>query len=114
MKLRDLRLTLEDNSIVERGLKLASIMLDQSEQNIKRSLGLAVFAAALKAENDLQAEVYTETVDAFADFVKKGGSLTIEANPPAPFPLAPLLSNQGEEIDPDELGFSAIQEGGGE
>lgn len=114
LKLRDLRLTLEDNSIVERGLKLASIMLDQSEQNIKRSLGLAVFAAALKAENDLQAEVYTETVDAFADFVKKGGSLTIEANPPAPFPLAPLLSNQGEEIDPDELGFSAIQEGGGE
>jgi len=114
LKLRDLRLTLEDNSIIERGLKLASEKLGQSEQNIKRSLGLAVFAAALKAENDLQAEVYTETVDAFADFVKKGGSLTIEANPPAPFPLAPLLSNQAEEIDPETLGFSAIREGGAE
>jgi hypothetical protein len=114
LKLRDFRLTLEDNSIVERGLKLASEMTGQSEKNIKRGLGMAVFAAAMAAQNDVQAEVYSETTEAFADFVKKGGTLTIEANPPAPFPLAPLVTGQGEDIDPDTLGFSASQEGGAE
>ena len=114
LKLRDFRLTLEDNSIVERGLKLATQMTGQSEKNIKRGLSGAVFAVALAAENEVQAEVYSETIQAFADFVKKGGSLTIEANPPAPFPLAPLLNDKGNNIDPAALGFSASQEGGAE
>jgi len=88
LKLRNFRLTLEDKSIVERGLKLASEMTGQSEKNIKRSLGMAVFAAALAAENDVQAEVYSETTEAFAAFVKNG--------------------------DPATLGFSASQAGGSE
>ncbi len=114
LKLRNLRLTLEDNSIVERGLKLASEMTGQSEANIKRGLGMAVFAVAMAAENEVQAEVYSETTEAFADFVKNGGTLTIEANPPAPFPLAPLLTDRGANVDPDTLGFSARQDGGAE
>lgn len=114
LKLRNFRMTLEDKSIVERGLKLASDMTGQSEANIKRSLGMAVFAAAMAAQNEVQAEVYSETMEAFADFVKKGGTLTIEANPPAPFPLGPLVTEQGADIDPETLGFSAIQEGGAE
>ena len=112
LHLRNLRLTLEDNSIVERGLKLASEMTGQSEKNIKRSLGMAVFAVAMAAENEVQAEVYSETLESFADFVKKGGTLTIEANPPTPFPLAPLLTDRGNDIDPATLGFSARQDGG--
>ena len=114
LKLRDFRLTLEDNSIVARGLKLASEMTGQSEKNIKRSLGMAVFAAAMAAENEVQAEVYSESLEAFAEFVKNGGTLTIEANPPAPFPLAPLLTERGNDVDPATLGFSASQEGGPE
>ena len=103
---------LEDNSIVERGLKLASEMTGQSEKNIKRGLGMAVFAVAMAAENEVQAEVYSETVEAFSDFVNKGGTMTIEANPPAPFPLAPFLSGKGDDVDPAALGFSASQAGG--
>ena len=114
LKLRGMRFTMEDNSIVSRGLKLASEMTGQDEKTIKRSLGMAVFAVAMAAENDVQAEVYTETVEAFADFVKNGGTLTIEANPPAPFPLAPLMSGKGADIDPDALGFSASRAGGDE
>jgi len=110
LKLRGFRLTLEDNSIVDKGLKLATQMTGQSEANIKRMLSGAVFAVALAAENEVQAEVYSESVEAFADFVKNGGTLTLEANPPAPFPLAPLITGQGENIDPDSLGFSASQD----
>lgn len=114
LKLRNFRLTLEDKSIVERGLKLASEMTGQSEKNIKRSLGMAVFAAALAAENDVQAEVYSETTEAFAAFVKNGGTFTIEANPPEPVSLAPLITGKGADIDPATLGFSASQAGGSE
>ena len=114
LKLRNLRMTLEDNSIVERGLKLASQMLGQSEDRIKNMLSFGAIAAATQAENEVQAEVYTETVGAFAEFVKKGGTLTIEANPPAPFLLAPLVTDKGEDVDPDTLGFSASQAGGPE
>jgi len=109
LKLRSMRMTLEDNSITTRGLKLASEMTGQSEKNVKRMLGVAVLGAALAAQNDVQAEVYSETTAAFADFVKNGGTLTIEANPPEPFPLTPLISGGGENIDPDTLGFSASQ-----
>jgi len=112
LKLRNFRLTMEDNSIVARGLKLATEMTGQSEKNIKRSLGMMVFAAAMAAENEVQAEVYSETIEAFSDFVKNGGTLTIEANPPAPFPLAPLITGKGENVDPATLGFSASQDGG--
>ncbi len=109
LKLRSMRLTLEDQSIVERGLKLASQMTGQSEKNLKRSLGMLSFGAAMAAQNDVQAEVYSETAEAFADFVKDGGTLTIEVNPPAPVSLAPLMTGKGENIDPATLGFSASQ-----
>ena len=111
LRLSGLRLTLEDNSIVKRGLKLASEMTGQNEQSIKLGLGAAVFFAAGAAKNDLQAEVYSETVEAFANFVKKGGTLTIEANPPEPFSIAPLITGGGDDIDPEALGFSAYQDG---
>ena len=114
LKLRNFRLTLEDKSIVERGLKLASKMTGQSQKGIKNFLGLADFPAAQLAENDVQAEVYTETIQAFADFVKKGGTFTLEANPPEPFALSPLVTDKGEDIDPDTLGFSASQASGAE
>lgn len=114
LQLRSFRLTLDDNSIVERGLKLATEITGQNEKTIKLGLSAAVFFAANAAENEIQAEVYTETVEAFADFVKKGGSLTLEANPPEPFSLAPLISGEGDDIDPASLGFSASQEGGTE
>lgn len=109
LKLNNFRFTLEDNSIVDKGLKLATEMTGQSEKNIKLMLTGAVFFAASQAKNELQAEVYAETVESFSDFVKKGGTLTIEANPPAPFALAPLFVGQGEGIDPATLGFSASQ-----
>lgn len=112
LKLKSFRLTLEDNSIVSRGMKLATEITGQSEKNLKRSLGMAVFAATLAAENEVQAEVYSETIEAFADFVKKGGTLTIEANPPAPFSLAPLITGKGDGVDPETLGFSASQQDG--
>jgi len=109
IKLRNFRMTIEDNSIVEKGLTLATQMTGQSETQIKLMLTGAVFMATSQAQNEIQAEVYSETAEAFADFVKKGGTLTIEANPPAPFSFAPFLTGDADTIDPASLGFSASQ-----
>lgn len=109
IKLRNFRITIEDNSIVEKGLKLASQMTGQSEQSLKLMVTGAVFMAASQAKNELQADVYSKGMEAFAEFVKNGGSLTLEANPPEPFSLSPLFSGSGDSIDPAALGFSASQ-----
>jgi len=112
LKLRNFRMTLEDNSIVDKGLTVATQMTGQSEAQIKLMLTGAVFLAGSLAQNELQADVYSKATGAFADFVKNGGTLTIEANPPEPFSLAPLLTDKAGEIDPASLGFSASQAGG--
>ena len=114
LELRNFRLTLEDKSIVERGLKLATEMTGQNETALKLQLSAAVFLAASIAENDLQAEVYSETVEAFSNFVRKGGTLTVEANPPTPFAIAPVFAGRGKDIDPATLGFSANQDNAAE
>jgi len=91
-------------------LKLRNFRM--TEAQIKLMLTGAVFFAGSLAQNELQADVYSKATGAFADFVKNGGTLTIEANPPEPFSLAPLLTDKAGEIDPASLGFSASQAGG--
>jgi len=110
LKLRGFRLTLEDNSILERGMTLAKEMTGESESKIKLGLTMAVIGVAMAAENEVHAEVYSETMEAFANFVKKGGTLTIEANPPTPFAISPLLTDNADEIDASTLGLTASLE----
>jgi len=109
LKLRNFRMTIEDNSIVDKGLTLATQMTGQSEAQLKLMLTGAVFLAASQAKNEFEADVYSKTMEAFADFIKKGGTLTIEANPPKPFSFAPLISGEADNLDPAALGFSASQ-----
>ena len=109
LKLRGFRMTLEDNSIVDKGLTVASQMTGQSEKSLKLMVTGAVFLAASQAKNELEADVYSKSMEAFANFVKKGGTLTLEANPPEPFSFGPLLSGKAEDMDPAALGFSASQ-----
>jgi len=107
LKLRGFRMTIEDDSIVEKGMTLATQITGQSEAQIKLMLTGASFLAESAAQNELQADVYSKTAIAFAEFVKEGGSLTIKMNPPKPFALAPFFTGEADNIDPASLGFSA-------
>ena len=109
LKLRNFRMTIEDNSIVDKGLTLATQMTGQSEAQLKLMVTGAVFLAASQAKNEFEADVYSKTMEALANFIKKGGTLTIEANPPEPFSFAPLISGEADNLDPATLGFSASQ-----
>ena len=110
LKLKAARITLEDQSITTKGMKLASELMGVSEENIKRMLPGLPLAAAFAAKNDLEAEIYSETTSAFASFVKNGGTLTLETNPPEPFSIGQLFGDNASEIDPKALGFSASQD----
>ena len=111
MKLNGFRLSLEDHSITDRGLNLASEIMGKSESQIKSILGVFALGAGFAAKNDLEKEIYSETASAFAEFVKDGGIITIETSPTSPFPLSPLVQGQADTIDPETLGFSAWQDG---
>jgi hypothetical protein len=63
--------------------------------------------AAMMGQNDVQSEVYGETAGALVEWIKEGGTLTIEAAPKAPIQIGPLVTGLGEGVDADSLGFSA-------
>jgi hypothetical protein len=107
LKLQSMRFSLEDKSIVERGMKLATEMTGQSESALKRNLSMLTMGAAMMGQNDVQSEVYGETAGALVEWIKEGGTLTIEAAPKAPIQIGPLVTGLGEGVDADSLGFSA-------
>ena len=100
-------MTLEDQSIIERSIKLAADMTGQSEDQLKGMVALGAAGAGLAATNELEAKLYVDTATAFAEFINKGGSLTIEMNPQTPLDIGSLMD--GGDLDPETLGFSASQ-----
>jgi len=110
VKLRSMKVSLEDQSIVERGLKLASQMTGQSESNLKKQLKIAIMAAPYMAQSELESEFISEVGSAFADFIDEGGTLTIAVAPPTPLSVKTLVEARESNLDPKELGFSASVE----
>ena len=111
LSLRNFRMSIEDQSIIERGLKLGEETTGIPAESLKLSMGMLALGVGEVAENDLQAEVLNETVGALVEWVNKGGTLTVEANPPKPVSFESLMGGDGDDIDPSALGFSAKQSG---
>ena len=107
LKINNLKVTLEDQSILERSIKLAADMTGQSEDQLKSMAALGAAGAGLAATNDFEAKLYVDTATAFAEFINKGGSLTIEMNPQTPLGIGSFI--ESGDLDPETLGFSARQ-----
>ena len=107
LKINNFKMTLEDQSIIERSIKLAADMTGQSEDQLKGMVALGAAGAGLAATNELEAKLYVDTATAFAEFINKGGNLTIEMNPQTPLDIGSLMD--GGDLDPETLGFSASQ-----
>jgi hypothetical protein len=107
LKVRAMKISLEDNSILERGLKLASEMTGQSEEMLKRQLKVAVMAAPLMAQSELEKELLGQTGDAFAKFVESGGTFTVAMKPSEPVSIMDLAQAREKNLNPKSLGFSA-------
>ena len=107
LKINNFKMTLEDQSIIERSIKLAADMTGQSEDQLKSMVALGAAGAGLAATNELEAKLYVDTATAFAEFINKGGNLTIEMNPQTPLDIGSLMD--GGDLDPETLRFSASQ-----
>lgn len=107
VKLRTMKMSLEDKSIVERGLKLASEMSGQSEGNLKKQLKLAIMAATFMGKSDLESEIIAQFGTAATEFIDNGGTLTVSVNPPQPLSVKALAEARESNLTPEDIGFSA-------
>ena len=109
LRFDDLKISLEDNSIVERSLKLAAEMRGADPDRVKKEMRVAVTMAPIMARNELEKELASELGGAFMDFIEKGGTLTIEMDPDQPVPISEM-ANLGNGGSLKSLGFSARQD----
>ncbi len=108
MKINGMTLSLEDKSIVERGLKLAAQMRGKDANRVKQEMRAALTLAPLAARNDLEKDIISQFGGAFMDFIDNSGTLTVQIAPQNPIALSSL--NDVENITPEDLGFSARQD----
>lgn len=109
IKLEDMKFSLEDQSIVERGMKLAEQMSGQPRSRMLAGMKAAVAMAQFGAKNDLEREMMTEGGSALLAFMEKGGTLTIEIDPDQPLPMSELMELQKNKGSLKAIGFSASQ-----
>jgi len=105
MKINGMTLSLEDKSIVERGLKLAAQMRGGEVKQVKREMRAAVTFAPLAARNDLEKDIASQLGSSFMDFIDEGGTLTVKLAPNTPINLSKIQDIQN--LTSDDLGFSA-------
>lgn len=109
LRLDDMKFSLVDKSIVDRGLTLAEEMSGQPRNRIIAGMQAAVTMAQFAAPSQLEKDMATEAGDAMIDFLKKGGTLTIEIDPEQPLPMSELANLQKSGKGLDAIGFSAKQ-----
>ena len=109
MKLNGFQMRLEDQSIVERGLKLAGKFRGAEPEQVKKELKVALTLAPMMA-GGLEGEMLGEIAGAFGEFVDDGGTLSIVMNPKAPISMAELADYKRSNLSKADLGFSAKAE----
>lgn len=110
MKLNGFQLRLEDQSIVDRGIKLAGKLRGAEPNQVKNELKVALSLAPLMAGGGLEGEMIGEMAGAFGDFVQDGGTLSIVMNPKEPISITELSNYKNTNLSKSDLGFSAKAE----
>ena len=110
MKLNGFQLRLEDQSIVDRGIKLAGKLRGAEPNQVKNELKVALSLAPLMAGGGLEGEMIGEMACAFGDFVQDGGTLSIVMNPKEPISMTELSNYKNTNLSKSDLGFSAKAE----
>ena len=109
MKLNGFQLRLEDQSIVERGLKLAGKFRGAEPEQVKKELKVALTLAPMMA-GGLEGEMLGEMAGAFGDFVDNGGTLSIVMDPKSPISMTELADYKRSKLTRADLGFTAKAE----
>ena len=92
--------TLKDKALLDAIFAIAGLQMNSSGPELRQSAPAMIRLLGVSAMS--VNPLYAGYVNSFADFVAKGGSLSIDASPKKPVPLATL--SQTIEKKPDELG----------
>lgn len=109
VKLSGLQLRLEDQSIVERGLKLAGKFRGASPDQVKKEMKVALALAPMMARG-LEGEMLGEISGAFGEFIENGGTLSIVMDPKEPLSVTELADYKRSNLTMNDIGFSAKAE----
>ncbi len=109
MKLEGFQMRLEDQSIVERGLKLAGKFRGATPDQVKKEMKVALALAPMMARG-LEGEMLGEISGAFGEFIENGGTLSIVVDPKEPLSVTELADYKRSNLTMDDIGFSAKAE----
>lgn len=109
IKLNGFQMRLEDQSIVERGLKLAGKFRGASPDQVKKEMKVALALAPMMARG-LEGEMLGEISGAFGEFIENGGTLSIVVDPKEPLSVTELADYKRSKLTMDDIGFTAKAE----
>ena len=109
IKLSGFQMSLEDQSIVERGLKLASKFRGSTPEKVKSEMKVMLALAPMMASG-LEGQMLGEISGAFGGFIENGGTLSIVVDPKTPLSVTELADYKRSKLTMDDIGFSAKAE----
>jgi len=109
IKINGFQMRLEDKSIVERGLKLASQFRGTTPDKVKKEMKMALALAPMMASG-LEGEMLGEISSAMGSFIENGGTLSIVVDPKQPLAMTDLADYKRSNLTMDDIGFSAKAE----
>lgn len=110
MKLNGFELSLEDDSIIDRSLKLAAQMRGGTPESIRKELKVGLALAPMMAGGGLEGDMMAELANAFGEFIENGGTLSIAMDPKTPIAINDLAKSKNGSLTLKDLGFSAKAE----
>jgi len=107
MSFKRLKLQFTDQSIIDKGMKLAADMQGTSPALIKmQAKGALMFLPAM-ASGPEQTQALTELSESVGKLIDNGGTLTVSLNPSAPVKLSEIQGlSQNPDQGLDKLGLS--------
>jgi len=103
-----LRISLRDDSIVDRGFKFAAEQQGGTADSLKTQAKAMLGFATMAAQDEAQQKLATEMVAALTTLIDNGGTLTIDMNPKKPINFGDI--SMGSDIDVEALGLSVKTE----
>jgi len=109
LQVNKLRISLRDDSIVDRGFKLAAEQRGGTADALKSQAKAMLGFATMAAQDEAQQKLATEMVAALTKLIDNGGTLTIDMNPAKPVNFGEIAMG-GMNVDVAALGLSVKTE----
>jgi len=111
LQFNKLRISLRDDSIVDRGFKFAAEQQGGTAEQLKTQAKAMLGFATMAAQDEAQQKLATEMVAALTTLIDNGGTLTIDMNPEKPVNFGDVaMGGMGGNIDVAALGLSVKTE----